>query len=234
MRRIAFFAVTAVILAAFPAHAQSLNETFYWMSNTLNPAEGNNYYVHHPFPDRSQKNLEDGVEPRVMERITEFSHNGCSVKFEVYLEFDDTTLNGTYSAENDMLTFNLKDLDPQTINIEDSCKPVAPGWGAPFNCEDMQGTQVNFKTTDAKPRIHMESIASGGKTLTCSRKNAEDLDDLCKAMPGNTAYCGFSNAKSTKDETQDTLGFTTPEYAKRFAKALRHAVTLCGGDKSTF
>jgi len=63
---------------------------------------------------------------------------------------------------------------------------------------------------------------------------AEDLDHLCKAMPGNTAYCGFSNAKSTTDETQDTLGFTTPEYAKRFAKALRHAVTLCGGNKSTF
>ena len=61
MRRIAFFAVTAVILAAFPAQAQSLNETFDWMSNTLKLAEGNNYYVHHPFPDRSQNNLEDGV-----------------------------------------------------------------------------------------------------------------------------------------------------------------------------
>ena len=75
---------------------------------------------------------------------------------------------------------------------------MTPGWGAPFNCEDMQGTQVNFKTIDAKPRIHVESIASGGKTLTCSRKNAEDLDDLCKAMPGNTAYCGFSTPKAQR------------------------------------
>jgi hypothetical protein len=129
MKRIAFIAVTAAILTAFRAQAQSLNETFDWMSNTLKQAEGNNYYVHHPFPDRSQKELEDGVDPRTMERITEFSHNGCSVKFEVYLEFDDTNLNGTYSAENDVLTFNLKNLDPQTINVEDSCKPVTPGGG---------------------------------------------------------------------------------------------------------
>jgi hypothetical protein len=33
---------------------------------------------------------------------------------------------------------------------------------------------------------------------------------------------------------RDTLGFSTPEYAKRFAKALRHAVNLCGGKPSSF
>jgi hypothetical protein len=162
MKRIAFIAVAAAILTAFPAQAQSLNETFDWMSNTLKPAEGNNYYVHHPFPERSQKDIEDGVDPRVMQRITEFSNDGCSVRFEVYLEFDDTNLNGTYSAENDVLTFNLKNLDPQAINVEDSCKPVTPGGGAPFNCEDMQGTQVNFKTTT---RQRNSWVSSGSGSL---------------------------------------------------------------------
>jgi hypothetical protein len=37
-----------------------------------------------------------------------------------------------------------------------------------------------------------------------------------------------------KDLTSATLGFATPEYAKKFAKALRHAVELCGGQASAF
>jgi hypothetical protein len=225
-------AATAAIPTANPAQAESLNETLDWMSNTLKPAERNNYYVHRTYSNRSKEEIENGVDPRVMERITRFSHNSCSVTVETYFETDDTVIPGQCHRENDTLLFDLGDIDPQTISIEDSCKPLAPGWGAPSNCGEMQGTQVNFKTRDAKPNIHVESIASGGKTMSCSRKNSDAIDEVCRKDPGN---CGvFRDAKETKDETADTLGFSTPRYAERFASALRHAVILCGGKASTF
>jgi len=45
---------------------------------------------------------------------------------------------------------------------------------------------------------------------------------------GNEAYCDDTE-QEPKDLNSATLGFSTPEYAKRFAKALPHAVGLCGG-----
>ena len=40
MRRIAFFTLTSVILAAFPAQAQSLNETFDWIPTLSSQQRG--------------------------------------------------------------------------------------------------------------------------------------------------------------------------------------------------
>jgi len=54
-------------------------------------------------------------------------------------------------------------------------------------------------------------------------------------MPNNGAYCDEPERKMTPiDLTSIQLGFSTPEYAQRFAKAFKHAVTLCGGKPSTF
>jgi len=61
---------------------------------------------------------------------------------------------------------------------------------------------------------------------------------LCKEAnangdSGNGAYRDQPDTKQEgKDLTSTTLGFSTPEYAKRFAKALRHTVGWGFGNPS--
>ena len=46
---------------------------------------------------------------------------------------------------------------------------------------------------------------------------------------GKCAYCDVPELKEdAKDMTSLMLGFSSPEYAQRFAKAFHHAVELCG------
>ena len=112
------------------------------------------------------------------------------------------------------------------------------------NCGDTQGKIVVFQTVDAKPKIHEEGSGSSGKSdygrwgvRTHMKYN---LDEMCREAnahgdSGNGAYCDEPDRKQTpKDLTWSTLGFATPGYSKRFAKALQHAVELCGGKPSTF
>jgi hypothetical protein len=51
----------------------------------------------------------------------------------------------------------------------------------------------------------------------------------------NRSYCDHPDHKlEPEDLTSTTLGFSTPEYAKRFAKTFKRAVELCGGRQSAF
>jgi hypothetical protein len=67
-----------------------------------------------------------------------------------------------------------------------------------------------------------------------------NLDEMCRDATahgdsGNGAYCDQPDTKETpKELTSTTLGFTSPEYTKRFAKAFQHAVELCDGKASPF
>ena len=72
-------------------------------------------------------------------------------------------------------------------------------------------TAVTFSTTNDKKTIHCSAIvteqgAKFGKDAGC--------------MPA--------------DDSDELMRFGTSEYARRFVKAMRHAVTVCGGKASTF
>ena len=226
----------------------SLTGTFDWMANTLKPSEGNTTFTHRPTPRPYVKDWVDKeIDPYHTETIAGFSHEGCRVTFDVEMVDNDMGfLLGKYFLYYAVDTFDLKDIDPQSIRIQNSCEPVTTpsGPAEPWNCEDSQGKIVVFQTADAKPKIHEEGRGSSGKSnyglWGVRHKTKLNLDEMCKEAnangdSGNGAYCDESEKKQTpKDLTSSTLGFTTPAYAKRFAKALRHAVELCGGKASAF
>jgi hypothetical protein len=243
--------IIIVLMARLPAVQQtqtpSLAATLDWMTNTLKPSEGHNTVVHRPFrkpypPDW----IRDGLDPSHSETITKFSHMDCRVEFDVEVTDNDTGVFGRYFVEHDVDTFDLNDIDPHSVQIEDACEPFETPLGSTtgWNCKDEQGKFLIFRTTDAKAKIHEESSGSSGKSMYSyhhkdqqdpTKTQADVFDELCKKMPGNTAYCDQPEHKrDSKDLTQSQLGFSTPDYAQRFAKAFKHAVELCGGQPSKF
>ena len=209
------------------AVAQSLTETFDWMSNTLKPGEGNGVGINRPFP-RSAKDIATGLDMYNSETITGFSHTGCHVEFDVAVANNDEILEGKHFDFPEVDTFDLKDIDPNTVIVAG----IDIAWG-----EGNRGKVVVFRTSNAKPVIHVES-SSQTSTSDYGNLNPDvrkNFAEMCKGEPKNTSYCDTSLTKGKPvDHTYSTLWFSTPGYAKRFAKALRHAVILCGGKPSTF
>jgi hypothetical protein len=138
---------------------------------------------------------------------------------------------------HDLDTFDLKDIDPESVRVQDSCAPFDTPQGSTtqYNCEDTQGKFMIFQTSNAKAKIHEESSGASWKSGYHPKDGGKLIDALCKAQPDNGAYCDQPERKNKpSDLTSIQLGFSTPEYAKRFAKAFRHAVELCGGKPSAF
>jgi len=77
--------------------------------------------------------------------------------------------------------------------------------------EDLRGRVVVLSTTDDKKAIHCQTI---------NRNPGKDYGKDAGCVPA-------------LDDTEQ-LRFATAEYAERFAKALKHAVGLCGGKPSAF
>jgi len=75
---------------------------------------------------------------------------------------------------------------------------------------ELKGHVVTFSTTNDKKLIRCSSITLNGK-------------DAGKPSPCVPAT----------DDTEQ-LRFSSENYTQRFSKALRHAITLCGGKRSTF
>ena len=241
------------IVLAIPVWCQtkqspSLMETFDWIANTLKPTEGNNAFTHRPTPRPYVKDWVDKeIDPYHNETIAGFSHDGCRIEFDVeMIDNDMGLLLGKYFFYRSVDTFDLKDIDPQSVRIQNSCEPLETPSGPvePWNCEDKQGKIVVFQTVDSKPKIHEQGRASSGKSRYgfwgVRHHMKYNLDEMCKEASangdsGNGAYCDQPDTNETpKDLTSATLGFNSPEYAKRFAKAFQHAVELCGGKRSAF
>jgi hypothetical protein len=246
--RVAF--VTAISLLALQAqtNSPSLTDTFDWMANTLKPTERNNVFTHRLTPRPYVKDWVDKeIDPYHTERISGFSHDGCRVTFNVeIIDNDMGMLLGKYFVFSSADTFDLKDIDPKSIRIQNSCEPVETSSGPvePWNCGDSQGKIVVFQTVDAKPSIHEEGSASSGKSnyglWGVTHHTKYNLDEMCKEAnthgdSGNGAYCDQPDKQETpKDLTSTALGFASSDYANRFAKAFRHAAELCGGKASSF
>lgn len=219
----------------------TLQETFDWMTSTLRPSEGNNWYIHRPYSQPYPKQwIEEDINPFHQEIIKEISHDKCRMRVVVdVIDNDMGTLLGLQLYETETDTFELKDIDPSTIKVTNSCEPIetATGKTAPFNCDDEAGLQMEFGTRNAQPSIHREGVNSSYQSQHGIKKPVNGIDQLCKADP-KYPYCPSAMKSNAKDEptnvTSDTPVFHTPAYTKRFIKAFRHAVELCGGKPSTF
>ena len=229
------------VVAQQPTSSPSLQETFDWMSNTL---EG--WFVHHPYLRPYTKEWADkGINPYQQKIISEFSHQGCQVKFVV-----DTTDNdyledvlGRQLSYTETDTFNLKDIDPNTIKIRNSCEPhdTTQEKQTEDNCEDEAGLIMEFETRNEHPLIYRETVISSGNSafgnwrVKNDPERAKFAKDICRTEPNNLAYCEVKELKTEPyNLTSDHLAFHSPAYTKRFVKAFKHAVELCGGKASTF
>jgi len=114
--------LTVVILTAKLAQAQSLDETLVWMANTLRPSEGNNVVIHRPYPHRPPDWIRDNLDPYHSETITKFTHAGCHVELEVDIA-DNDMITGKHFTEHDTGSFDLGDIDLNSIRMKNACKP---------------------------------------------------------------------------------------------------------------
>lgn len=234
---------------AVEQNGPSLQETFDWMSSTLQPSEGNNSVTHRPFErPYTQGWKKKNIDPYYTETISKFDRRACQVELDVdHVENDMWPEIGRVFSVNFKYTFNLKNLDPESIHIKDSCMPIqtADGPDEPWNCQDQQGKFIELKTANAKAEIHKEATTSAYKSKYGLQEykwepKAVTWDGMCahverKGYAEEGTYCDFRKKKDEpKDVTSLEIGFSTTQYANRFAKAFRHAVELCGGKPSTF
>jgi hypothetical protein len=187
------------------AGAQSLNETVEWMHNTLAPID----------LLASSRNgysiLAQPMSGHYVDLLSDVSHDGCQMTvIENYDMTGDYFVGGRSEfAYEERDTFNLADIDPTTVKVPDN---------NPYR-EELNGKVINLFTVNNRGAIK------------CQVKTAIDLD-----REGNPD----KDLKSSADRcvgapyNNEEFRFQTHEYAVRFAKALRHAVTLCGGKASTF
>ena len=225
------------------ATSPSLTDTLDWIANTLKPSEKNNVVTHRPEKRPYPRDWDEkGIDPYHTEEVKAFSHDACRITLQVETVDNDMGFSlGRQLLSHYSDTFDLKDIDPKSVRIQDSCEPVegVTGPTRPQNCEDTQGEFVLVQTADAKPKIHEESVSTTGYSAygwwKTQEKEKNNLQEMCKLFPGNITYCEGAQQKSEpKDITSVSVGFSTPDYATRFAKAFRHAVELCGGKPSAF
>lgn len=202
-----FFAYRAI------ASHRDLRETLLWMDQTYNPHEGGDnlgqghgWEIHY----LQKHNVEE-----ITEKFnTTFTHDGgCNV-----VTRSETFPVGVFSETPSITTYriNLRDIDPDSIKVKtyDTHKDV-------FSCADPEqvklyelncdNAEIEFLTRDGATAINEDSVRTFTK-LAGSDHESRNVSKTNKAW----------------------LLVDDVPYARRLAKALKHAVELCGGKGSRF
>ena len=202
-----FFAYRAI------ANHRDLKETLLWMDQTYNPHEGgDNFGQGHGWEIHY---LQKGKVEEITEKFnTTFTHDGgCNV-----VTRSETFPVGVISETPSVTTYkiNLRDIDPDSIKVKtyDTHKDV-------FSCADPEqvklyelncdNAEIEFLTRNGATAINEDSV----RTFTKLTESDHELRNLSKTNKG-------------------WLVVDDVPYAQRLAKALKHAVELCGGKSSRF
>jgi len=182
----------------------SLSETLYWMERTYNPHDAEGGGFGHG----REENYSRGV---LAKRVTEtFSYDTCQLTLNVK---DDPRLplsTDMYSSR--VYEFSLGDIDPGSITIR------------PYD------SQHGGLSCDFDPRV-----------MTCDMAEIwfETRDKLPLIREStHTVFPKVTGSDHEASGQRETFGawfyVDDADYAGHFAKALRHAVELCGGKPSPF
>ena len=206
--------VAAVVGFRSVERNRDLAETLQWMDQTYNPHEGGDNFgqgygweIHY---------LRKGQTEEVTEKfkMTFVRLGGCNIAIN-----SETFPEGVYreTPSTDKFTINLCDIDPESIKIKTfdlHSKDV-------FDCSDAeqvklyelncQNAEIEFLTRNAATAINVETV----KTFTKLTGKDHELRTASKI-------------------NRSWLVVNDVSYAQRLAKALRHAVKLCGGKSSKF
>jgi hypothetical protein len=195
------------------AKRRDLRETLLWMDQTYNPYEGGDNFGQGHGWEIHYARTRDGEEVSEKFRQT-FTQNG-TCNFVIH---DETPTVGVYNEKSIVTTYTLSlcDIDPESIKITtyDLHKDV-------FNCADPEevkvqslscdNAEVSFMTRNGTPAIKEVSVSTFSK------------------LTG-------SDHEIRKGSTTNRLWFVVDDvpYSQRLAKALKHAIELCGGTPSKF
>jgi hypothetical protein len=189
----------------------TLAETETWIIQTFE--EGKHFHPY--FEDHASQHIGfPGIDKR--------DGTQCFMSSEVWNNDADDNLAAYWKHEIPMRfdqLIDLADIDPGSIKAGDVRHDPAtatgahsgPGNGVPPDWQDTSYVLVTITTTNSKDRILTRSYNNSTKNETTRSMEHE---------------AGFSNP--------DGGIAVKPDYAPRFIKALRHAVELCGGRRSTF
>ncbi len=212
------FAVIILGLGSFLVYRaiakhRDLQDTLLWMDRTYNPHEGgDNFGQGHGWEIHY---LRKGNSEEVTQKLKQtFTHDGgCNIVIH-----SETMPEGFHSEtpSTTTYTFNLCDIDPASIKVKtyDLHKDV-------FSCADAEQVKlyelscdnavIEFQTRNGATAINENMV----KTFTKLTGSDHELRNVSK-----TNKCWL-----VADDVP---------YAQRLAKALKHAVELCGGKASRF
>ena len=216
-RTMRFFTfVLLVIIETACRCKRDLVETLAWMDNTYNPHEGVSGAYRHGRTGWYSHNLnEKGGEHLETESTETFIHDGCKLTLRV--------LDNPYTPAHSELygttvvNFNLRDINPQSITVN-TYSHFGGLWCENYTLEDQQLLELNcdhseivFSTRNEAPRVD------------------EETHTIFPKLQGSD-----HESKGKSKSARAALEVDDIKYAVRFAKALRHAVALCGGRQEAF
>lgn len=211
--------VVAVIGGFFANRAivkhRDLKETLLWMDQTYNPHEGGENYGRGHGNETHYLRGKDGLSEDITQEFhLTFAYKGsCTIVMHHETVpigvFKNVYTNGDY-------TFSLCDVDPDSIRIHkyDFHKDVG-GRDDPEQVQlfslDCSSAEIEFHTRNEVPEIAENSVA------TYAELTGKDHE-----------------AQVQRKSSKGWFVVDDVAYAERFAKALKHAVELCGGKTSKF
>lgn len=203
--------ILPLMLVAVIACDSQLSETLAWMDNTYNPhkdAEVNGHgHTAWYAPNQSGNDVE------VSGSTETFTHDGCQMD----LHIQDDHIAGREVYISISYTFNLRDIDPKTIKM--STFSHIGGW----RCENYDAEQRRLMNLDCD---HAEITFS-------THEGAPLINEKWDTVYVNLQGSDHENKSSNKG-TRGYFEINDLAYARRFAKAFRHAVKLCGGKPEPF
>ncbi len=210
------FLALVLLLLIVPACKRrgELSETLAWMDNTYNP---HGDVLGAPGHGRtgwySRSSAGQAHEYLVWGSAETFTYDGCKMTLRVQDNPYASAHSEMYGAY--VYSFDLRDINPQSIKLSTyshlggfPCDNYTPEELQSMNCDQ---ADIGFSTRSEAPLIAEESHTTFPKLQGLSHE---------------------SNSKSKA--ARAFFGVDDVEYAGRFAKALRHAVELCGGRPEPF
>lgn len=183
---------------------RDFRETMSWITQTYNPHDGGTNYGQGYGWQEG-----DDVNRNVTEKFHEtISYDGCN--FTIHIEtlpvgvFKDTPSSRT-------ITLNLGSLDPESLTIKKYASSAAA-----ISCDlmpdaDCDEAEIAFSTHNDVPIIDDQSV------------------EIFENLTGKDHETKGDSKEHQVDFIVDNL-----DYSQRLARALKHAIELCGGQSSKF
>lgn len=194
--------------------APSLSETLAWMSETYNPHEGGLFHTpvgHGRFEERVATG-----KPLQLAINYSFAYDQCRIT--IHSQADPIGEITKEVLSDSSITFNLGDIDPQSIKVRTYASNAMGMSCDGYSAEELQMRRMNCDEAE----------------VTFSTHN--DRPVIEKKF--HSVYPNLTGAdhefRSESKEYKAFFAFDDVAYAERFEKAFRHAVELCGGRPSAF